>query len=157
MRDAPLGMPLVEYMGDAVFDIAITPNIARDANMLGVAREIAAITGQPLRLPDLSVPAREPHIRWEGCDRYPGAGAQPALRAGVGAKGSRSPPAPTRVQRRLRLAGMRPINNIVDATNYAMLEVGEPLHAFDYDVLVERAAGGMPSHASPAPRTPASA
>jgi len=50
--DAPVGVPLVEYMGDVVLDIAITPNIARDANVLGVAREIAAITGQPMRLPN---------------------------------------------------------------------------------------------------------
>ena len=47
-------------------------------------------------------------------------------------------PSPYQIQRRLKLAGMRPINNIVDATNYAMLELGEPLHAFDYDVLKER-------------------
>ena len=48
-------------------------------------------------------------------------------------------PSPYQIQRRLRLAGIRPINNIVDATNYAMLDLGEPLHAFDYDVLKERA------------------
>ncbi len=52
-ENAPIGMPLVDYMGDAVFDIAITPNLARDANILGIAREIAALTNQRLRMPDL--------------------------------------------------------------------------------------------------------
>ena len=56
MMTAPVGIPLVDYMGDAVYDIAITPNIARDANILGVAREVAAITGADLRYPDLTIP-----------------------------------------------------------------------------------------------------
>jgi phenylalanyl-tRNA synthetase beta chain len=54
-------------------------------------------------------------------------------------------PSPYEVQRRLHLADMRPINNIVDATNYAMLEIGEPLHAFDHDILIERAGGNAPT------------
>ncbi|MEA2008657.1 MAG: phenylalanine--tRNA ligase subunit beta, partial [Chloroflexota bacterium] len=54
--DAPTGTPLIDYIGDIVFDIAITPNFARDANIIGVAREIAAITGEELRYPTLEVP-----------------------------------------------------------------------------------------------------
>jgi phenylalanyl-tRNA synthetase beta chain len=144
--DAPVGMPLADYMGDAVLEINLTPNVARDANMLGVAREIAAITGQKLRLPD-------------GFYDYPTAGAEIKGRAAIQITNPEMNPrfvvgliegitlgdSPYWMQRRLKLAGMRPISNIVDVTNYVMLEVGEPLHAFDYSVLVERAEGEMPT------------
>jgi phenylalanyl-tRNA synthetase beta chain len=141
--DAPTGMPLADYMGDAVFEIAINPNMARCASILGVAREVAALTGATLKPPSYEVP-------WTGASidsRVRLAIANPELnpRFVLGLiEGVAVRPSPYWVQRRLRLAGMRPINNIVDATNYAMLEVGEPLHAFDLDVLVRRAGGRPP-------------
>jgi phenylalanyl-tRNA synthetase beta chain len=143
-EDAPVGMPLVDYMGDIVLDIAITPNIARNANVLGVAREIAALTGAQLKEPSYEV-------KWSGLPlegrvkleiRDPE--LNPRFVLGL-IEGVKVAPSPYWVQRRLRLAGMRPINNIVDATNYVMLEIGEPLHAFDFDVLVERAGGEPPT------------
>ena len=135
--DAPVGVPLVEYMGDAVLEIAITPNIARDANILGVAREIAALTGQPLRAPDYRVQMGGPAIEGKAHIEIRDPELNPRFVLGL-IQDVTIGPSPYWVQRRLRLAGMRPINNIVDATNYAMLEIGEPLHAFDYDVLVQR-------------------
>jgi phenylalanyl-tRNA synthetase beta chain len=138
--DAPVGMPLVDYMGDAVLDIAILPNIARCANILGVAREVAAMTGKPLRQPGYGEMARLP-LRAEtsyASIEITAPKLNPRFVLGL-IDGITIRPSPYQVQRRLKLDGMRPISNIVDATNYAMLEVGEPLHAFDYDVLVDRA------------------
>jgi len=141
--DTPFG-PLVDAIGELVLDVAITPNIARNANILGIAREIAALTGQKLRQPDLQVP-------WQGAAIKGRVGLQinnPALnpRFVLGLiEGVTIKPSPMWLQLRLRMAGMRPINNIVDATNYAMLEIGEPLHAFDYDILQQRAGGSMPT------------
>jgi phenylalanyl-tRNA synthetase beta chain len=143
-EDAPVGTPLVDYMGDAVFDIAIIPNIARNANILGVAREVAALTGEQLRRPDYTVNATGPSIEAQAAIEIRDPELNPRFVLGL-LKGVTVGPSPYWVQRRLRLAGMRPINNIVDATNYAMLELGEPLHAFDYDVLVERAGGKTPT------------
>ncbi len=142
--DAPVGMPLVDYMGDAVLEINITPNMARNANILGVAREAAALTGATLKTPDYNV-------SWPGAPiagRVSLAIHDPELnpRFVLGLiEGVSIGESPYWVQRRLRLAGMRPINTIVDATNYVMLEIGEPLHAFDFDVLRQRAGGKAPA------------
>ncbi len=142
--DAPVGQPLVDYMGDAVFEIAITPNIARDANIVGVAREVAALTGAELREPTLDLPGGGTAIDGRVAIEIREAEMNPRFVLGL-IEGITPGPSPYWVQRRLQLAGMRPINNIVDATNYAMLELGEPLHAFDYDVLLERAGGAQPT------------
>lgn len=143
--DAVPGTPLVDYLGDAVYDIAITPNIARDANILGVAREIAAITSVSLRQPDLSVPMRGAAIEGKVSIQISDPQLNPRFVFGL-IEDVKSVPSPYRVQFRLRLAGMRPINALVDATNYTMLELGEPLHAFDYDILLRRAtADGQPA------------
>lgn len=143
-EDAPVGMPLADYMGDAVLEINIIPNIARAANMLGVAREIAALTGKPLRVPDYAFKAEGPPIEGRATIEIRQPELNPRFVLGL-IENVTIQPSPYWMQRRLRLAGMRPINNIVDITNYVMLEVGEPLHAFDYDVLVERAGGRPPT------------
>jgi phenylalanyl-tRNA synthetase beta chain len=141
---APVGVPLVDYMGDAVLDVKIIPNVARAASILGVAREIAALTGKPLREPSYEFVAQGPAISGRASIEIQQPELNPRFVLGL-IENVEIKPSPYQVQRRLKLAGMRPINNIVDATNYAMLEIGEPLHAFDYDILVQRAGGAAPT------------
>jgi phenylalanyl-tRNA synthetase beta chain len=142
--DAPVGVPLADYLGDVVLDLDLTPNLARCFSIVGVAREVAALTGQALRIPALEVttdgaPAEkqvsieilDPSL----CPRYIGMVIRDVS---IGSS-------PFWMQRRLHVAGMRPISNVVDVTNYVMLEWGQPLHAFDYDKLVQRAGGGPPT------------
>lgn len=143
-RDAPVGVPLVEYIGDIVLDITLTPNLARNANILGIAREVSALTGAPLLEPSYEVPWKGPAIKGRVELEISEPELNPRFVLGL-IEGIEVGPSPYHVQLRLQLAGMRPINNVVDATNYAMLEIGEPLHAFDYDVLVERAGGKTPT------------
>ncbi|MFZ5911744.1 MAG: phenylalanine--tRNA ligase subunit beta [Chloroflexota bacterium] len=139
-EDAPVGTPLADYMGDAVLDISIVPNMARCASVLGVARELAALTNRPLEKPETRLQAEGSPIEGLVEIEISDPALNPRFVLGL-IRDVQSRPSPYQVQRRLRLAGMRPINALVDATNYAMLELGEPLHAFDYDVLVERARG----------------
>src|SRR5262249_50613354 len=142
--DAPVGVPLADFMGDIVVEIDVLPNMARCLAMIGVAREVAAISGQSLRLPPHAMQAAgepiEGQVRVEIEDPKLSARYAAALLKGV-----KVGPSPGWMQRRLAYAGMRPINNIVDITNYVMLEWGQPLHAFDYDKLRQRAGGKAPT------------
>ena len=138
---APAGMPLVDLWGDAVLDIDLTPNLIRCSSILGVAREVAALTGQKLRYPDTTLPSPAPPLKGGG-ERLVIETTNPELNprfVAILIEGIEIKPSPYWMQRRLRLAGMRPINNIVDISNYVMLEVGQPNHAFDWDVLRQRA------------------
>jgi phenylalanyl-tRNA synthetase beta chain len=137
---APVGTPLATYMGDVILDLEITPNMARCLSVLGVAREVAALTGGRVRYPSVRMQADGDAIERLVTVEI----ADPALCARYAATliaGVSIGPSPEWMRRRLRLAGIRPINNVVDVTNYVMLEWGQPLHAFDYDVLVRRARG----------------
>src|SRR5947209_3306388 len=142
-EDAPVGKPLAEFMGDIVLDIDVLPNMARCLSMIGVAREVAALTGKVLRLPATTIPTTGEAI--EGKVQVAIEDSKLSSRyAAALIKSVKVGSAPAWMQRRLTYAGMRPINNIVDITNYVMLEWGQPLHAFDFDKLVARAGGQAP-------------
>lgn len=145
--EAPVGMPLADYLGDAVLDLEVTPNRPDCLSVVGIAREVAALSGQSLHIPEInyeetaapigqqiSVEIMDPDL----CPRYCA-----SLITDVKIAES-----PRWMQERLLACGMRPINNIVDITNYVMLEYGQPLHAFDYlrirgkKIIVRRAADG---------------
>jgi len=138
-EDAPVGAPLRDYLGDAVIEIELTPDMARCLSMIGIAREVAALTQAPLHLP---ADEYQPSGDDQASDYVAVAIADPALCQRYTAlliKDVQVGPSPAWLQQRLTKAGMRPINNIVDITNYVMLAWGQPLHAFDYDTLVQRA------------------
>ncbi len=148
--DAKPGTPLQDVLGDVILTIEITPNMARCASILGVAREVAALTpvqgltGQKLRPPSLKVVAKGEPIDGQAKIDIREPELNPRFTLAL-IKRVEIKPSPEWMQRRLTACGMRPINNIVDATNYVMLETGQPLHAFDYDVLARRAGGEVPA------------
>jgi phenylalanyl-tRNA synthetase beta chain len=142
--DPAPGTPAQDLLGEVVVELDVLPNMARCLSMIGIAREVAALTGAEtcIREPNAEVvadPSRgtvaveiaDPKL----CARYAAAVIRTVT---VG-------PAPRWMRSRLDHAGMRPINNVVDVTNYVMLEYGQPLHAFDYDVLAKRAGGQPPT------------
>jgi phenylalanyl-tRNA synthetase beta chain len=142
--DAPVGMPLVEYLGDVVFEVKVNPNMARAASILGIAREVAALTGARLRPPSTDIVAKGRPVKEQADVIIQEPGLNPRFTAAL-IRNIEIKPSPFWMQRRLQLAGMRPINNIVDVTNYVMLEIGQPLHAFDYDKLYARAGNRPPT------------
>ena len=152
--EAEIGQSLKDYLGDVVLDIELTPNLARANNIVGMAREVAALTGQPLRQwPPQDVLLAGPYAAKTSYTAV--ASADPQLCARYSAaliENVTVQPSPAWMQRRLRLAGMRPINNIVDITNYCMLETGQPLHAFDYDKLQLSGNGIVVRQAKPGER-----
>ena len=134
--DAPVGTLLSDYLGDAVLDLEVTANRPDCLSVLGVAREVAAFQGNQITEPDISYPEDGEPIDSlatvevadpEYCKRYTA-----SLITDITIRSS-----PQWMQDRLNRAGQRPINNIVDVTNYVMLEYGQPLHAFDFDKVID--------------------
>ena len=141
--DAPVGTPLVEYLGDAVLEFDIKGPFAHLYSVVGVAREVAALLDVPLKRDALQVLERHPAELTPAPDFLALEIADPDLCPRYSAafiRGVKVAPSPFWMQTRLLRAGMRPINNIVDITNYVMLELGQPLHAFDYHLLRPRPA-----------------
>jgi phenylalanyl-tRNA synthetase beta chain len=145
--DAPVGTPLIDYLGDAVLEFDIKGAFGHLQSVVGIAREVAALTGQafhpPVDAQEVAAIPLTPEAPFCGieiaapdlCPRYSAALIE-GLQVG---------PSPYWMQQRLLRAGMRPISNVVDVTNYVMLEMGQPLHAFDYDLLRSRAQGDRPT------------
>ena len=147
--DAPVGKPFAEYLGrsgsDVVYDLEITPNRPDWNSVIGIAREIAALTGHPLKLPvsQFINTSSEPisgmvKVRVEDAELCPRYTARVVRGVKVG-------PSPEWLRSTLEKVGIRSINNVVDVTNYVMLEIGQPLHAFDYHLLAAADAQAVPT------------
>ncbi|PAW80850.1 MAG: phenylalanine--tRNA ligase subunit beta [Pedosphaera sp. Tous-C6FEB] len=145
--DAKVGQPFAEYLGragsDVIYDLEVTPNRPDLNSVIGIAREIAALTGNSLRIPECGMRNAECGIESfvavrnevpELCPRY-------TARVVTGVKVG---PSPDWLRQTLEKVGIRSISNVVDVTNFVMLETGQPLHAFDYH-LIAKGADGKPT------------
>lgn len=146
-----VGTPIQELFSDTIFEISLTPNLSHCASVLGIARELYAGTGSPIHKPRIELkesPQSNPQVvkvkilDSEACPRY-------ACRLIANVKVG---PSPDWLKMRLEQCGLRSINNIVDVTNYVLLELGHPLHAFDFDrleghaIIVKKADEGFAFH-----------
>ncbi len=135
-EDAPVGMDLTEYMGDEILELELTPNRFDCMSVLGVAHEVAALTGRRVREPDLAYPEDGGPVEGQASVEVGDPDLCPRYTATL-IRGITIGPSPKWLQERLSKAGMRPINNVVDITNYVMLEYNQPLHAFDFGKVAE--------------------
>jgi phenylalanyl-tRNA synthetase beta chain len=141
-------LPDTMDLEDSVLDVAITPNRIDCASVIGIAREIGALTDTPITMPEMRLEQGDTPIEdlasvtvldAHGCPRYT-AGLVDQVKIG---------PSPFWMRYRLHVSGIRAINNVVDITNYVLLELGQPLHAFDYQrlagrkIVVQRAKSGQ--------------
>jgi phenylalanyl-tRNA synthetase beta chain len=135
--DAPIGTTLIDLYGDTVLDVDVKPNRGDALSLIGLAREVAASTGSEVRWPEIEPvetgPSVEDRLAVEVlardlCPRF----------VGRYVDGVTVGPSPDRVQMRLLSAGVRPISNVVDASNFVMVELGKPIHTYDADGVGER-------------------
>ena len=151
--DAMVGQPFAEHLGrakaDVVYDLEITPNRPDLNSVIGIAREIGALTGNALRMPEpglaMASPAESKEtvasavaVRIDEPDLCPRYVARLVRGVKIG-------PSPDWLKSTLEKVGIRSINNVVDVTNYVMLEVGQPLHAFDYHLLTPAPGASHPT------------
>ena len=132
----PLGKPAFEALGlkDVRFELGLTPNRADCLSVVGVAREVSAMVGRPLTFPGINVEEKGEAIEQDTSVTIEEPGLCPRYAARL-VKGVKIGPSPEWMVRRLEAAGMRSINNVVDVTNYVLMELGHPLHAFDFNLL----------------------
>ena len=138
--ETPIGLDAKEFLGldDVILELELTPNRSDCLSMVGVAREVAAVLETELKLPEIKVDEIDEKIEGQVritienpdlCGRY----------VGRLVRDVQIEPSPQWMQKKLRAAGVKPISNIVDVTNYILMELGQPLHAFDYDKLTDHA------------------
>ncbi len=142
--EAPVGKPLADFLSDTTLDLEVTPNRPDLLSVIGVAREVAALTSQSVCLPEAVYEEMGPPVKERVSVEITAPDLCPRYCASL-ITGIKIAQSPEWLKQRLLSCGMRPINNVVDVTNYIMLEYGQPLHGFDFDkvegsrVIVRRA------------------
>ena len=146
--DAKIGQPFAEFLGrsggagapDVAYDLEVTPNRPDLNSVIGIAREIAAVAGTSLKIPEIKIQEAKSKVTDLVSVKVDDATLCPRYTARV-IKGVKIGPSPDWLRQALEKTGIRSINNVVDVTNYVLLETGQPLHAFDYHLIACGAEG----------------